>query len=326
MVRNDISLTEVINTVIGTLPICKIRKTAYATFTIIEINHHDSSFRVVNSDNPLSFYFKNGRMMELDRQKEKILDREVIISHGKLERGDFLGAISDGVLYAGLGVQMDFGWGRENIGRFIEGLFIYQPRTATSIVTGVINETRALYRNKIGDDATFVGVYVRERKPLMIFTGPPLDDKKDEPYVDKLINFDGRKVVCGGTTGNIVASYMNSTIETDIASMRQDVPPIGNLEGIDLVTEGIFTMARSLELLQKSDGSASRLPDDYNGAVLLSKELIAADSVYFLVGQRMNEFYQNPLLPRNISIRKQLVEEIAHFLTEHNKEVHIEYC
>ena len=325
MVRSDVPLIEVINTVIGTLPICKVRKTAYATFTIIEIEN-SGQFRVVNFDNPLSFYFKNGVMCELPRQKEKILDKEIIISNGKLERGDFLGAISDGVLYAGLGVQMDFGWGRDNIARFIEGLFIYQPRTAHSIVSGVLAETQALYRGKIGDDATFVGVYVRQRKPLMVFTGPPLDETSDEAIVERLMDFDGHRVICGGTTGNIVARYLHERIETDITSMRVDVPPVGTLIGVDLVTEGIFTMAKCLELLQQSHGEISRIPNDRNGATLLARELLHADSVDFIVGQRMNEFYQNPLLPRSISIRRQLVEELAQFLLSSKKEVRVEFC
>jgi len=43
-------------------------------------------------------------------------------------------------------------------------------------------------------------------------------------------------------------------------------------------------------------------------------------------GQRINESYQNPLLPRSISIRRSLVEELAQVIRGMNREVEIEYC
>jgi hypothetical protein len=42
---------------------------------------------------------------------EEILGRKIAIAEGELENGDFLGAISDGVLYAGMGITLNFGWG-----------------------------------------------------------------------------------------------------------------------------------------------------------------------------------------------------------------------
>ena len=59
---------------------------------------------------------------------------------------------------------------------------------------------------------------------------------------------------------------------------------------------------------------------------MLAEEILRADFIDFLVGQRINEHYQNPLLPRSISIRRSLVEELAQFIRSLNKEVVIEYC
>ncbi|MEB3827454.1 SpoIIE family protein phosphatase [Phormidium sp. CCY1219] len=326
MLNADVPLEEVIPTVIGTLPICQVRKIAYATFTILQIDHHSNQFKVINFDNPPPLYFKKGKLVKLEGQTQKILERKITLYEGVLERDDFLGAISDGVLYAGLGVALNFGWGWDNIAKHIEGIFLHQTHTARNIVQKVIAETHSLYRGQIGDDATFVGVYVRQRKPLMIFTGPPLEEKQDPVYVKKLLNFEGRKVICGGTTGNIVANYLGETIEMDIATMRKELPPIGKLSGIDLVTEGILTLSKCLEVLKKCNCDIARLPRDNNGAVLLAKEILQADSLLFVVGQKINEFYQNPLLPKNISIRRSLVEEVVKLLRDKQKEVALEYC
>ncbi|MFM6205692.1 MAG: serine/threonine protein phosphatase, partial [Planktothrix sp.] len=242
----------------------------------------------------------------------------------KLERGDFIGAISDGVLYAGLGDTMNFGWGWDNIAKYMERIFISQATNSRSIIEQVLSETRSLYRDKIGDAATFVGVYVRKPNPVMIFTGPPLDITQDEVYAERLLSFPGRKVICGGTTGNLVANYMGETIEMDIPTMRKDLPPIGKLKEVDLVTEGILTISKATEMIRKCKGDISRLSTDRNGAVLLAREILEGDSIYFLVGQQINEFYQNPLLPKNISIRRNLIEDLVQLLRSQQKEVMVE--
>lgn len=326
MLNADVPLEEVIKTVIGTLPICKVRKIAYATFTIIQINHETNHFKVINFDNPPIFYFRRGKSFKLDTKTEEILDKKITLAEGYLGRGDFLAASSDGVLYAGLGETLNFGWGWDNIAKYIEGLLLREAHTARNIIQKVITETYSLYRGKAGDDATFVGVYVRKRNPLMIFTGPPLEKSNDKLYVERLLNSEGRKVICGGTTGNIIANYLGETIEMDISTMRKELPPIGKLRGIDLVTEGILTISKALEILRGCNCNIARLPSDNNGAVLLAKEILEADSILFLVGQKINEFYQNPLLPKNISIRRNLIEDLVKLLQERQKEVTLEYC
>lgn len=326
MLDADVPLEEVLKTVIATLPICKVRKIAYATFTIIQVNCETNHFRVIYFDNPPPFYFRDGKNLKLAVQTEEVLGRRISIAEGILERGDFLGAISDGVLYAGMGVTLNFGWGWENIASYIEDTLRQKSHTARTIVREVIQRTHTLYQGEIGDDATFVGLYIRKRNPLMIFTGPPLNQDSDELHVERLLNFKGRKIVCGGTTGNIVANYLGETIEMDLSTIRRELPPIGFLSYVDLMTEGILTISKATEYIKNCECDLSRLRFDNNGAYLLAKEILQADSVLFLVGQSINEFYQNPLLPKNISIRRNLIEELAQFLQSHQREVTIEYC
>ncbi|MGJ3249236.1 MAG: SpoIIE family protein phosphatase [Elainellaceae cyanobacterium] len=326
MLDADVPLEEVLKTVIATLPVCQVRKIAYSTFTIIQVNRETDQFTVIDFDNPLPLFFRNGKRMSLKTRTENILGRRIAIADGTLERGDFLGAISDGVLYAGMGVTLNFGWGWDNVADYIETVLKKRSHTARSLVRSVIQKTQSLYQGEIGDDATIVGIYVRKRNSLIIFTGPPLDSEKDEFYIEKVLNFRGRKAICGGTTGNIVANYLDETVEIDLSTLRKDLPPIGSLSYIDLVTEGILTISKATEYIKNCNADISRLQFDYNGAYLLAKEILQADSTLFLVGQRINEFYQNPLLPKNISIRRNLIEELVQFLSSRHKEVSIEYC
>lgn len=326
MLRADVPLKEVISTVIGTLPVCQERKIAYSTFTAIEIEHSTGNFKIINFDNPPTLYFHKGRSVELNHTVEIILEKQIVIAEGQLDRGDFLGIISDGILHAGVGNIWNFGWGWENVASYMEQLLVRSNYHAKPIVQGLVTKTKSLYGQQVGDDATFVGIYARERSGLMIFTGPPLDSATDEQQARRLLDFDGRKVVCGGTTGTIMECYLGEAIDIDLSTLREDIPPIGRLSHLDLLTEGIITMSRALDYMRACRGEEQRLPRDRNGATLLAQELLRADSVFFLVGQKINEFYQNPLLPRNLSIRKNLVLEISQFLREHNKEVKIEFC
>ena len=326
MLNADVPLEEVIKTVIATLPICQVRKIAYSTFTVIQINNETNHFTVINFDNPDVLYFRQGKVVRLKTETETILGRKITVAKGKLQRGDFLGAISDGVLYAGMGVELNFGWGWDNVAKHIENILLQRARNSRNIVQNVIKETHQLYHGAIGDDATFVGIYVRKRNPLIIFTGPPLDGEKDEIYVDRFLDFAGKKVICGGTTGNIVANYLGETVEMDLSTLCKELPPIGMLSCVDLVTEGILTISKATEYNKKTNCHLSRLQFNNNGAYFLAKEILQADSIFFLVGQQINEFYQNPLLPKNISIRRNLIEDLVQFLREKQKEVSIEYC
>jgi len=325
MLRESIHLREVIDTVIRTLPIDKERRIAYATFSILTINHADYSFETINFDNPEPIFVHSGRVDRLGVHKEKILGKNISTSSGTLGMGDFIGLISDGVLYAGLGTTMNLGWGWDSIAAYIEEVFARRVFAAHGVVNSVMAVTNQLYHHKPGDDATFIGVLRRKQNKLMVFTGPPLDEGFDHVPVERFLQSKGRKVICGGTTANIVGSFLKAPVETDLKSMTETCPAIGRLPGIDLVTEGILTLSGALEALEKCEGQLDLLPQGYNGVYLLTRELLNADSIRFLVGQSINPVYQNPLLPKNISIRRYLTNRIAELLTKYHKDVEIEY-
>ena len=84
----------------------------------------------------------------------------------------------------------------------------------------------------------------------------------------KLMRASGKKIVCGGSTSQMVARILNEEITMpDLFSMiGGDIPPISYINGIDLVTEGCVThnflaallmlskYATSLKVFNKSSG------------------------------------------------------------------------
>lgn len=326
MFRERVPLKDVLETVVGTLPTCKVRNIAYAAFVVVEIEQTSGHFRVINFDCPPPLFLRGGKLVQLEQRAEIILDRKLLLSEGQLENGDFLGVISDGVMYAGMGTIMNFGWGWEQIGQYLEQIASSRSQSAEAIVRRLMDKTNDLYAGEPGDDATLVGILARRPNRLMVFTGPPIDRNLDAKCVERLTRFDGRKIVCGGTTGNIVADCLGEIVDLDLTTLREDVPPIGSLPGIDLMTEGILTLAKTLRLLKESRGDLRRVVLDRNGASLLARQLLKADSIFILAGEQVNPYYQNPLLPRNISIRHNLIEQIAEILIAANKTVEIEWC
>jgi hypothetical protein len=326
MLNNDVPLDEVIRTVIGTLPICQVRQMAYSTFSVLEIDSIQNTFKVINCDNPPIFHFRGGKAVESARRKQKILDKEITVFEGELIKGDFLGMISDGVLYAGLGGRLNFGWGWDQIRDFLEMLLRNGSYTAEEIVEQVMRQTTLLYDNKIGDDATFVGIHVGEKKQLIVFSGPPLDPGLDIDVCERFLAFPGERVICGGTTANIMADYLKTHIETDMSTMCEDIPPTGKMKNVDLVTEGIVTLSKVVDRLKDPDFNHRRPIQGNDGVSVLLKKLIESHDIVFLVGQTINPYYQNPLLPKNISIRVNLIKELIAELQALHKEVSLEIC
>ncbi len=77
-----------------------------------------------------------------------------------------------------------------------------------------------------------------------MFTGPPRLRELDSLAVDKLMEYPGKKVVCGGTTANIVARELGRQLTVELEYDDPEIPPCAHIEGIDLVTEGMLTLNR----------------------------------------------------------------------------------
>ena len=149
------------------------------------------------------------------------------------------------------------------------------------------------------------------------------DSNKDGQLARNLELFQGAKVVCGGTTANIIARELHKKIITHINHFKSDLPPISEMENIDLVTEGILTIGKTLKLLEEGfDGNLN--PQD--PAVQLCSLLASHDEVHFVVGTKVNEAHQDPALPVELEIRRNVIKKIAQILEEkYLKKTIIEY-
>jgi hypothetical protein len=162
------------------------------------------------------------------------------------------------------------------------------------------------------------------KRVMVVFTGPPIEKEDDERVVQTLMASPGKRVVCGGTTANIVARQLGRRIDVDLETATDTVPAAGRIEGIDLVTEGTLTVTKALDIL-RSNVPQEELKLRVDGASRLAVALREADEVQMLVGRAMNPAHQDPNLPRDLGIKAQMIRTLAEVLQGEGKEVRIRY-
>lgn len=157
--------------------------------------------------------------------------------------------------------------------------------------------------------------------------GPPVDKEKDDFYVDRFLEGETKKIVCGGTSSLIVARHLNTEVKTSFDFPDKNVPPIGYIQGIDLTTEGVITLRRLLELSEKYLSTTDLTPKTYSkkdGASLLADFLFEkATHVRFFVGQNVNVAHQG--LPIDTTMKMKLVERISDNMRNMGKKVELNY-
>lgn len=317
LLKKGSSLEDVIDTLASTLPVCKIRQLAYSTFTILQVDTEGQGY-LAEFDNPAVM-----TNCSLTTNEIQIGGYKVKESRFTMKDGDWLAFCSDGVLHAGIGGIWNMGWGWEKVNNHLH-LLIRQSTTAKAVVDNMVSLCQKLYQGRPGDDASIVVVRARLPRTATVMVGPPLNPADDGKVVQRLISSNGQKIVCGGTTGNLVARELGKEITVDMRSIRKDLPPVGVIEGIDLVTEGLLTLTRVLANLQEH-----RPGRDFfykiDGASRLTLALLEADYVHFLVGRAVNPAHQDPNMPPILALKQQIVSDLITVLRRRGKKVNAKY-
>lgn len=328
MLKDGASIEDTVETIASTLPVCKIRKIAYSTFTIITVDHK-CNCHIVEYDNPPVFILRDGKIIGVDGVKREIAGKQVTESYLKVEENDTFVAVSDGVVHAGVGGLLNLGWQWENIARYIEKVSRIEnsPKNLVRLLSTV---TSNFYMDKAGDDATIAALKVIRPRQVTVFTGPPQNPEDDEKVVKLLVEQPGKKVVCGGTAARIVSKILKRELTTSTEFIDPNVPPTAEIKGIDLVTEGVLTLTRTRQILQEyvlpqTKFSDLRQLNKKDGASRLAKILVDATDLTFLLGKAINPAHQNPDFPKELSIKLNIVKDIATLLGKMGKDITVKY-
>lgn len=322
MLGEGLVLDEVIDALACTLPVCEVRRLAYSTFSILQI-FKDGTVYLAEYDCPGVYVGRHKNLRSIARQKREVGGKTIREAFFHIQEGDWIAVITDGILHAGVGGIWNLGWGPERVGKFISSQMATEL-DAQSVVNEIIHTCDRLYASEPGDDGMCVVIRVRQERQLTMLVGPPVNRRDDEEVARKLISGRGRKIVCGGTTSNIVSRVLSKPLYVDLDSMRDRVPPIGIIEGIDLVTEGMLTVSAAAEMLKTYPAKES-LSCKCDGVSLLVSELLHADSIHVIIGRAINPAHQSPDIPVNLALKHKIVTELVGVLKEYGKSVTIEY-
>lgn len=327
MMAQGLSLEDCVSTIAATLPICSERGVAYSTFTIIHIINNDTA-ELMQYDNPEIILLRDGANYEYPRTEMNIGGKKILRTSIKLREDDVFIAMSDGCPHAGIGVTYNFGWKREDIIGYMEASAA-GGYTAKTLSTMLVDECFRLYGGKPGDDATACVVKVRRREPMNMLFGPPSNRDDAGRMMSLFFSKEGKHIVCGGTTSTIAAKFLGKPLRPTLNFDDPEIPPTAEIEGVDLVTEGVITVSRVLEYARdylKDNTSYEHWSFKHDGASLICRLLFEeATDINFYVGRAMNPAHQNPDLPINFSIKMNLVEELSKCLKEMGKRIRVTY-
>jgi len=316
--------------IMNALPKSSDGKESYATFTIIILDA-DGQVRIINYDNPPILIMRNGKSIQPETYKLKIDGEENLgkvlqcrkFVAGKEDRIIFM---SDGVTQSGLGNnRFPMGWGIEKIENFALNQINRMPNiSATKLSRKIINQALQNDNFSAKDDITCGVIYFREPRNFMLITGPPFYKIKDFDFVGRIRDFEGKKIICGGTTAEIIARELNLDVEIQHRMKEADaLPPSAQMDGFEMVTEGILTMGKVEEILENYN-SDTHLDDSPPEEVV--KLLLQHDSIDIIVGTRINWAHQDPEQPLELELRKFVVKRIVKILVhKFFKKVNVEY-
>ncbi len=327
MMAQGLPLEECVSTIAATLPVCSVRGVAYSTFTIIHLINNTTA-EIIQYDNPLVILIRDCNVCDYPKEELNINGKKIYKSVISLKENDIFIAMSDGCPHAGIGIAFNFGWKVEDIAQFMCN-FAHVGYTAKTLSTMLVDECYEQYGHHPGDDTTACVVRIRKREPMNILFGPPRNPDDCNRMMSLFFSKEGKHIVCGGTTSSIAAKYLGKPLKASLNFARSDVPPTAEIEGVDLVTEGVITINKVIEYAKDSLDKNELYEQwgfNHDGASMICRMLFEeATDINFFVGRAVNPAHQNPDLPINFNIKMNLVEELSDCLRKMGKRIKVSY-
>lgn len=332
MFLNGATLEECVETIVETLPICRVRQVAYSTFSILQVFHSGEAY-LVEFDNPSCIFIRNGQLVPIPRNIREVQGKKINEYRFRVQRGDALILMSDGTVHAGVGQLLNFGWLWEDIAKYAVKQYALTI-SAMRLAAAICQACDELYQYRPGDDTTVACMRIINAKPVHLMTGPAQDLSMDEEMVKGFMSGDDstKRIVCGGTSATIVSRVLKKKLDVSMNYVDPDIPPIAYMDGIELVTEGVLTLNRVVQLLRRYAKNETVSEDFFldldkqNGASMVAKMLIEdCTELHLYVGKAINSAYQNPGLPFDLGIRQNLVEQLKTVVEDMGKQVTVTY-
>ncbi len=329
MFLNGAGIDECVETIAKTLPVCQVRQVAYSTFSILQIFHNGEAY-LVEFDNPSCVFIRNGKLLKIPFHERMIENKTIREYRFQVQLNDCFILMSDGVIHAGVGQILNFGWTWTSMAEY--ALVATNATLSASRLAAMLTKAcDDLYMQVPGDDTTVAIARIINSKVVNLFTGPPSSKENDPFLIQDFMKDQSKRIICGGTSANIASRVLNKALRTNLNYTDPTLPPVAQMDDIDLVTEGVLTLSRALVLMKHYvEGNINETffeeLDKDNGGSKIAKLIIEDCTVlHMFVGKAINEAHQNPGLPFDLSIRMNLVEQMKDTVLKMGKEVTVKY-
>lgn len=333
--------------IMDTLPVDREKGISYSTFTVAKVAFSDDksfiNVELVEYDNPESLRFSGAEPVEWNRVstrlrrktavKEEIVhassfdmkmgDRLIFFSDGVAQAGVELGSLPDSIGVAKAGHSRLGEWGTDNVREFIRSLLQREPDiNSRDLARAIVTEAYKRDSYHANDDITCTVISIRRPSRAILVTGAPRSRESDKELGEIIRNFDGKVIVCGGTTAKIVARELKKDVKAD-RSPSGNLPPASIIDGIDLVTEGMLTLTETAARLEDKT-LLKEMPED--PAKRIIRILRDIDQLQIVMGTRINDKGDDPADVAKIGVRFPVVDRIVRSLERNYlKEVEVRY-
>ena len=322
--ENHFDIEKSCEIIMNSLPVCKVRGISYSTFSAIDCFENGKA-KIVEEGNPDFIWIRNGEVLQPEYQSIQSKDfknRKMKVYNIQLEKFDRIIFCSDGATQVAMGSKRyPLGLERSGLIKIILNKLEQEPEISSKNLSEyLVKQIELIAPNKeLKDDTSILSIYCRDPRESLIFTGPPFHGEKDNYYAKTFMEFKGKKAISGGTTANIISRELNIPVIAKLSMNSGKLPGLSEMAGVDLVTEGILTLTKTLEYLESGE-------TEENAAKTLMDFLLDSDVINFLVGAQMNKAHYDPNLPIEIEIRKNIIKKIAKVLEEkYLKKVNVQF-
>lgn len=315
-VASDVDFVHSAAIMMDSLPVCKVRKISYATFTIIDSTTQGKT-KIIEMDNPPYLLIRDGQTVELEKRcytSPRWKDRKMYFSEFDTRPSDRIVVVSDGVTQAALGSKnYPRGFGMDGLEDLVLGAIKRNPLiSARQLSKLVVRQVISTEPNSLPHDDTTCGVvFIRHPRQLLLVTGPPFERSDDATIAEAIKDFEGIKIIAGGTTANIISRQLERPLELIPSKIGVDLPPTSKMDGVDLITEGVLTLTRVAIYLE-----SGKIPIKEDPASQIANLLLDSDVITFLVGSRINVAHYSQNSPQDLEIRRNLMHRIQKILEE----------
>jgi hypothetical protein len=282
LIRRGFSPRNAFTSLVKTMENAKDPQLPYAVFTVVRILN-DGQAIILSYEMPPPIFVGARHATVLPQQRLQIEGIFAGEANCYIEPGEGVIVVSDGITQAGLGHGLRHGWQIDGACRYANDCLI-EGADLKALPRLIHGRAREFDGTGPGDDCTVVLAACRWGNTVNILTGPPGDKAQDRTVVKRFLAMEGRKVICGGTTAQIVADYLGKPLTVEQNPDLALAPPRYLLDGIDLVTEGAVTLNHAYNVLEEDPERF----EERSGVTEMVELLRSADRINVMLGVAPN--------------------------------------